>query len=761
MRIFYEEKLSKMAERFRDQVAEKNCLEIELKRYEKDSQKYKDLNVALGEKVKQIKHLRNRQSEIESLTLISSRNESIIEKLKDEVLTMKHQKVTLQKQLTHERKDHLKSLQQLKKQVLTQEKKATKVKQDLVNTIAQKERVQKIAKAHADIVNQLRSKYREAEKKLRMQTLKRGVMERAGIDPVLTGRNIKGRRPTSRSGLNSSFDLMSQTYSTIHVEKIRDYLNVKIAEIGRKEATADKLAIEWEDHLDLMNRKNELLSETESKSGNTHTDEIETIEFQIQYKESRIRHLARLLSTQPKQSTNIDDNNNYLHASIIHDCIFKETGSNIPEIAAAHLTSNVLFGMVVKERRRVAALARAAAILDQKRIDAETLASSKEVALRSYMEENKIERVAIAQSHQDKILSLMSMLQNDETGNCPDNNHTPSLPNTPRASIVLGLANERIDSLERQLEELKGEKETREQCELRELDTIQELKKVKRDYSQIMDETNQMRISLKAFRENISSPTFDLDGNESNYRMKVLSLIDDIINQATSPIKSHMRSKANSSPLAKLSVHDDSLSDDDDEAVDEVPDWANDIMKDLSIIAAGEVPPSLHKKERQSRKEYSVFDRLSSPENFTGTQKSSHDCLDDESSVTSSSRVFVRKDAATLMKVKSLMTPVRSRSRSSTPVRELKNNTLNFTPFQGSILKTASRSLLPTRISEMLRDNGRCATPNLELNLSKQNRTDSENEFINDYTKQDVFERLQNTMTNSYTLALKSMSDEE
>ena len=128
MRIFYEEKLSKMTERSRDQVAEKNCLEIELKRYEKDSQKYKDLNVALGEKVKQIKHLRNRQSEIESLTLISSRNESIIEKLKDEVLTMKHQKVTLQKQLTHERKDHLKSLQQLKKQVLTQEKKATKVK---------------------------------------------------------------------------------------------------------------------------------------------------------------------------------------------------------------------------------------------------------------------------------------------------------------------------------------------------------------------------------------------------------------------------------------------------------------------------------------------------------------------------------------------------------------------------------------------------------------------------------------------------------
>ena len=96
------------------------------------------------------------------------------------------------------------------------------------------------------------------------------------------------------------------------------------------------------------------------------------------------------------------------------------------------------------------------------------------------------------------------------------------------------------------------------------------------------------------------------------------------------------------------------ISDSDDE---EIPEWAEDIMDDLAIIAKGEIPPSLKEKKKEKEKktkkkkkgktaptesisktskqgtdineteiprddlEGNVFVRLTAPENFTGAQK--------------------------------------------------------------------------------------------------------------------------------------------
>ena len=63
-------------------------------------------------------------------------------------------------------------------------------------------------------------------------------------------------------------------------------------------------------------------------------------------------------------------------------------------------------------------------------------------------------------------------------------------------------------------------------------------------------------------------------------------------------------------------------SDDDDE----VPDWAEDIMKDLAVIAEGKMPTSLLESsevvDAEARlEETNVFDRLTNPSRFTGVQK--------------------------------------------------------------------------------------------------------------------------------------------
>jgi hypothetical protein len=58
---------------------------------------------------------------------------------------------------------------------------------------------------------------------------------------------------------------------------------------------------------------------------------------------------------------------------------------------------------------------------------------------------------------------------------------------------------------------------------------------------------------------------------------------------------------------------------------DEMPDWADDIMADLAIIAEGKMPASLlgskEVLEGEAHLNDNVFDRLTNPESFTGIQK--------------------------------------------------------------------------------------------------------------------------------------------
>jgi hypothetical protein len=84
-------------------------------------------------------------------------------------------------------------LKQLKKQAFSHEKNANKAKQDLAKTMTRKQKIQNIAKSHTVEVNKLTSN------NLRIQTLKKGAIERARIDPIVVGRNVW--RPNRHSKL--------------------------------------------------------------------------------------------------------------------------------------------------------------------------------------------------------------------------------------------------------------------------------------------------------------------------------------------------------------------------------------------------------------------------------------------------------------------------------------------------------------------------------------------------------------------------------
>lgn len=282
MREFYENKLQHMEEQVRERELEREELVLELQKMEESNSCTKDLQARLQDKERHIAGLRKKQKELVSLTRVSSRNESEIGRLRNDVVTMKQKKVELQKLVTSERKRHAIEIQRLKKQAIQREREATKWKRAADKKAMEAEKAQQVAKARLDQVGQLRSKYKDAERQLRVRVVKRGVMEKAGLDSVIVGRRDSKQRQMAT-------DSSKERGRNVDFDAVRGFLDQKIAEISRKEAIADKLANEWEDHLELVSQREESIRSSSSKEA------IDALGVQIQYKEERIRQLARRL----------------------------------------------------------------------------------------------------------------------------------------------------------------------------------------------------------------------------------------------------------------------------------------------------------------------------------------------------------------------------------------------------------------------------------------------------------------------------------
>ena len=372
----------------------------------------------------------------------------------------------------------------------------------------------------------------------------------------------------------------------------------------------------------------------------------------------------------------------------------------------------------------MATLARTASTLDEKAVDAEKKAASVDAALRSFMEEQRTERAALIQAHQEQILSLMEIVKDDERDRessfshlevSNQNSHDASsdiskASGSAQSSRVMILANERIEALERQLEELEEERETKEMYKQREEKTREELTVKEDECEGLKRELNQLRTSLRQVREYATQPSLEGSsgdgagaGNNNGVAEFSKSILDIVMsglhpssprsastsykgkyggkadrnggtnNTGASPPKRRAVSKLQKpSPISpRIQRHVELMHTSDSEEDEEVPEWANDIMADLAVIASGNIPAALLTTGSVSfsedvpsngldgtnangsnaaapssstttsttttgtttsasastsgngapNKAGSVFDRLTNPENFTGVQK--------------------------------------------------------------------------------------------------------------------------------------------
>jgi hypothetical protein len=319
MRDFYEERLRQMEQTLNEKEKEREALLLDLKRVNESGNatvNSKDIEEKLGQKDKHIADLRKRKQELVRLTAVSSRNDTEIRRLHDDVQNMKRLKVDLQKKLSDERKVHIRQMKDLEKNAINKDKELSKMKRISTQREVEANRATQLAKQRMDELAQLRLKYKDSEKKLRMASLKRGVLAKAGIDNVIVGRR-EGKNNTISSpqksidsstskptyakplarGRSDGGDSRQPTSISINVDSIRTYFDQKVAGVVRKEAIAGKLAREWEEHFELSNRKQELLQQRNTALDNDDLDDAhQALLIQIQFKEERIRHLASKLS---------------------------------------------------------------------------------------------------------------------------------------------------------------------------------------------------------------------------------------------------------------------------------------------------------------------------------------------------------------------------------------------------------------------------------------------------------------------------------
>ena len=257
--------------------------------------------------------------------------------------------------------------------------------------------------------------------------------------------------------------------------------------------------------------------------------------------------------------------------------------------------------MVVRERRRVASLARTASALDERAQAAEKTALENEEALRSYMNDQRRELAALKQSQQEQILSLMDLVKQDSASTVQDSNAMTG-DELQVDQRLLVLANERIALLERQLEELKADASTAASYRDRVDELSDDVKLYTQENEEFQNDLSELRSVLRQIRELVVNCGHRQSTPEADHTD---AAILEIINCALHPRKAIPKSKPKPSVSIsgrasvrraispRMKKHVELMHTSDSEEEGDAPDWAAEIMNDLALIAEGKVPPSL------------------------------------------------------------------------------------------------------------------------------------------------------------------------
>jgi len=197
--------------------------------------------------------------------------------------------------------------------------------------------------------------------------------------------------------------------------------------------------------------------------------------------------------------------------------------------------------------------------------------------------------------------------------------------------INSGNRNERISVLEKHLGNLKSQVHTKDSYRGKVNELSRSLRSKSDECESLVDELSELHAVVEELMTEIDQNTGDNSKSSTVVDQAKEALQRNELESSQNGVGRRksaraMNSRKGSQPLLR---HTELMASFDSEDDNEEPEWANDIMADLALIADGKIPPSLEesfaiadgKTKYQLESTSSVFDRLADPQSFTGTQK--------------------------------------------------------------------------------------------------------------------------------------------
>jgi len=436
--------------------------------------------------------------------------------------------------------------------------------------------------------------------------------------------------------------------------------------------------------------------------------------------------------------------------------------------------------MVVRERRRIAALARTASSLDERAQAAEKAAESHEEALRTYISEQRRESAAMTQSQQEQILSLMDFVK--DSGENVDLSEQ-GFDNTNGVDPKLWvLAVERASLLEKQLSELRAEADAAESYRSRLEELHANLNLSNQENEDYQEDISGLRAVLRQIREIVVNSGHGGRRETDHANAAVLEIINDVLHKRHVSVKKPKR-KAPSESSGKgsrrmlsprVKKHFELMHTSDSGEDVDTPEWASSIMTDLALIAQGKVPSSLGgvgDVEDQSAILPSADSAESKPSDsaLTVEVSKSHSprSRKDRNTVTSKGistalekvvipdvpDSFAAGENVPDKAESSYTTPLASTSQVPNTQKSVFERLVSPSAYTGT-----QKDRFQSKQTKRTRPPKDAATKLLDDLLQSDNERVESNErgavskTLSDYTQQDVFERLQRTTTQAYAV---------
>lgn len=252
MKSYYEQKLTVISAEMHDKQQERDKLEAELqdivnKKSETTLLKQREtkLRDELRHKDDELSKMKKKQDELKNLTQVQQQYTKQLAKLECDITSMKRQRVDLSKTLQNEKKNHMLALSEKAKEIEKLKKELFKASSEVKKLGRSKEIAESKAKDAIREGVALKKKTQELMKALPSQELTTTASARAAI----------------RAMSKSSTKLVPRRFMTEEELRTKKWIDLRINEISAREAAADALKRQYEQQLELLQRKEALEKE--------------------------------------------------------------------------------------------------------------------------------------------------------------------------------------------------------------------------------------------------------------------------------------------------------------------------------------------------------------------------------------------------------------------------------------------------------------------------------------------------------------------